>query len=96
YFLRPGDAQSRTVFIVERLRDGGSFATRRVNAIQHGETIFSIDMQLSWLFARAAHRAGSYHPRSASRCGAAMSSTLMPTMASPSPRDTLASTSGSS
>ncbi len=37
-----------------------------------------------------------YHPRSASRCGAGISSTLMPTMASPSPRDTLASTSGSS
>jgi acyl-CoA thioesterase II len=42
YFLRPGDAKSRIVFIVERLRDGGSFATRRVNAIQHGETIFSM------------------------------------------------------
>jgi len=42
YFLRPGDASSQTVFIVERLRDGGSFATRRVNAIQHGETIFSM------------------------------------------------------
>ena len=42
YFLRPGDAKSPTVFIVERLRDGGSFATRRVNAIQHGETIFSM------------------------------------------------------
>jgi len=42
YFLRPGDAKSRTVFIVERLRDGGSFVTRRVNAIQHGETIFSM------------------------------------------------------
>ena len=42
YFLRPGDASSSTVFIVERLRDGGSFATRRVNAIQHGETIFSM------------------------------------------------------
>jgi acyl-CoA thioesterase-2 len=27
---------------VERLRDGGSFATRRVNAVQHGETIFSM------------------------------------------------------
>jgi acyl-CoA thioesterase-2 len=40
YFLRPGDAQSRIVFIVERIRDGGSFCTRRVNAIQHGETIF--------------------------------------------------------
>jgi acyl-CoA thioesterase II len=42
YFLRPGDAKERTVFIVERIRDGGSFATRRVNAIQHGEVIFSM------------------------------------------------------
>jgi acyl-CoA thioesterase-2 len=42
YFLRPGDAKAPTVFLVERLRDGGSFATRRVNAIQHGETIFSM------------------------------------------------------
>ncbi|OBK85639.1 acyl-CoA thioesterase II [Mycobacterium sp. 1165178.9] len=42
YFLRPGDALARTVFIVERSRDGGSFATRRVNAIQHGEIIFSM------------------------------------------------------
>ena len=42
YFLRPGDAKAPTVFIVERVRDGGSFATRRVNAIQHGETIFSM------------------------------------------------------
>ena len=42
YFLRSGDAKERTVFIVERTRDGGSFATRRVNAIQHGEIIFSM------------------------------------------------------
>ena len=42
YFLRPGDAKAPTVFLVEPLRDGGSFATRRVNAIQHGETIFSM------------------------------------------------------
>ena len=42
YFLRPGDAKAPTVFIVERLRDGGSFCTRRVNAIQHGQTIFSM------------------------------------------------------
>ncbi|MEB3983128.1 acyl-CoA thioesterase II [Mycobacterium sp. 663a-19] len=42
YFLRPGDAKARTVFIVERTRDGGSFATRRVNAIQHGEIIFNM------------------------------------------------------
>jgi acyl-CoA thioesterase-2 len=42
YFLLPGDAKAPTVFIVERIRDGGSFCTRRVNAIQHGETIFSM------------------------------------------------------
>ena len=42
YFLRPGDAKAPTVYIVERLRDGGSFITRRVDAIQHGETIFSM------------------------------------------------------
>jgi acyl-CoA thioesterase-2 len=42
YFLRPGDAKAPTVFLVERLRDGGSFVTRRVNAIQHGEMIFSM------------------------------------------------------
>jgi acyl-CoA thioesterase-2 len=42
YFIRPGDAKAPIVFIVERLRDGGSFCTRRVNAIQHGQTIFSM------------------------------------------------------
>ena len=42
YFPRPGDAQAPTIFLVERIRDGGSFCTRRVNAIQHGETIFSM------------------------------------------------------
>jgi acyl-CoA thioesterase II len=42
YFLRPGDAKAPSVYIVERLRDGGSFCTRRVSAIQHGETIFSM------------------------------------------------------
>ncbi|MEH3133281.1 MAG: acyl-CoA thioesterase II [Mycolicibacterium neoaurum] len=42
YFLKGGDARSPTVYSVERLRDGGSFCTRRVSAIQHGETIFSM------------------------------------------------------
>jgi acyl-CoA thioesterase II len=42
YFLRPGDARAPTVYLVERIRDGGSFCTRRVAAIQHGETIFSM------------------------------------------------------
>jgi acyl-CoA thioesterase II len=42
YFLRPGDPMAPTIFLVERLRDGGSFCTRRVNAIQHGKSIFSM------------------------------------------------------
>ncbi|MGE0220464.1 acyl-CoA thioesterase II [Mycolicibacterium sp.] len=42
YFLRGGDARTPTVYTVERVRDGGSFCTRRVSAIQHGETIFSM------------------------------------------------------
>ncbi|MGH3542207.1 MAG: acyl-CoA thioesterase II [Mycobacterium sp.] len=42
YFLRPGDAKASTIFLVERIRDGGSFCTRRVNAVQHGQTIFSM------------------------------------------------------
>lgn len=42
YFLRPGDARSPSVYLVERIRDGGSFATRRVSVVQHGQTIFSM------------------------------------------------------
>jgi acyl-CoA thioesterase-2 len=42
YFLRPGDAYAPSVYFVERVRDGGSFCTRRVSAIQHGQTIFSM------------------------------------------------------
>lgn len=40
YFVLPGDLQRPIVFQVERIRDGGSFTTRRVKAIQKGEAIF--------------------------------------------------------
>ncbi|WP_111978621.1 acyl-CoA thioesterase II [Algibacillus agarilyticus] len=40
YFLRPGDVLHPIVYQVETIRDGKSFATRRVEAIQHGKTIF--------------------------------------------------------
>ncbi len=40
YFLRPGDADLPVVYQVDRVRDGGSFSTRRVSAIQKGQTIF--------------------------------------------------------
>ena len=41
YFLRPGDPQAPIIYDVERIRDGRSFATRRVVAIQHGRAIFN-------------------------------------------------------
>ena len=40
YFLLAGDPHHPVVYQVDRVRDGGSFATRRVSAIQHGKTIF--------------------------------------------------------
>jgi acyl-CoA thioesterase-2 len=41
YFLRPGDATLPVVYQVDRVRDGGSFSTRRVMAIQKGKPIFT-------------------------------------------------------
>ncbi len=40
YFLRPGDAKKPIVYDVEVIRDGRSFSTRRVRAIQYGKPIF--------------------------------------------------------
>lgn len=42
YFLRPGDFSVPIIYEVDRIRDGRSFTTRRVNAIQHGKAIFSL------------------------------------------------------
>jgi len=42
YFLRPGDASLPVVYTVDRVRDGGSFTTRRVVAIQKGQPIFTM------------------------------------------------------
>jgi acyl-CoA thioesterase-2 len=42
YFIRPGDASMPVLYEVERSRDGKSFATRRVIAIQKGEQIFNL------------------------------------------------------
>ena len=41
YFLRPGQMDKPIVFDVDRIRDGKSFSTRRVRAIQEGEAIFN-------------------------------------------------------
>ncbi|MEM9522060.1 MAG: acyl-CoA thioesterase II [Actinomycetota bacterium] len=40
YFLRPGDPSVPVLYEVDRIRDGRSFTTRRVVAIQHGRAIF--------------------------------------------------------
>jgi acyl-CoA thioesterase-2 len=42
YFLRAGDPRVPVLYEVDRLRDGGSFTTRRVVAIQHGTVIFNM------------------------------------------------------
>ena len=42
YFLRPGDPKVPIVYEVDRIRDGKSFSTRRVVAIQHGRAIFNL------------------------------------------------------
>jgi acyl-CoA thioesterase-2 len=55
YFMRPGDPAVPIIYEVSRLRDGGSFTTRNVVAIQHGEAIFSL------LASFQAHEAGLEH-----------------------------------
>ncbi|HWM06013.1 MAG TPA: acyl-CoA thioesterase II [Actinophytocola sp.] len=42
YFIRPGDPSVPIVYEVDRIRDGRSFTTRRVIAIQHGKAIFAL------------------------------------------------------
>ncbi len=46
YFILPGDPAVPIVYDVERARDGGSFTTRRVKAIQHGRPIFVMSASL--------------------------------------------------
>jgi len=54
YFVAPGKADQPTVYLVDPIRDGRSFSSRQVRAIQDGETIFS--MQASF------HRRGDVGP----------------------------------
>jgi acyl-CoA thioesterase II len=42
YFILPGDLEVPIVYFVDRLRDGKSFSTRRVTAIQNGQAIFNL------------------------------------------------------
>lgn len=47
YFLRPGRTKDTITYLVERPRDGGSFSTRIVRAVQQGETIFMMTTSFS-------------------------------------------------
>jgi len=47
YFLRPGRSEDQITYLVERPRDGGSFSSRIVRAIQNGETIFMMTASFS-------------------------------------------------
>jgi len=42
YFMRPGDPKVPIIYEVDRIRDGKSFTTRRVVAVQHGQAIFAM------------------------------------------------------
>ena len=44
YFLRAGDTDVPILYTVDRIRDGRSFTTRRVVAIQHGQAIFNMSI----------------------------------------------------
>lgn len=57
YFLRPGDMKAPIVYEVDRIRDGGSFTTRRIIAIQHGEAIFNMSASFHSLEPGHSHQA---------------------------------------
>src|SRR5260370_14790987 len=58
YFLRPGDPSVPIVYEVDRIRDGKSFTTRRVVAIQHGEAIFNLQPSFHVVEEGLDHQAG--------------------------------------
>ncbi|KUJ69219.1 acyl-CoA thioesterase II [Streptomyces albus subsp. albus] len=55
YFLRAGDPGAPIVYTVDRIRDGSSFNTRRVVAVQHGQPIFHLSASFQ------AHEEGMEH-----------------------------------
>ncbi len=56
YFLRPGDADKPVVFVVDPIRDGRSFSTRRVVATQDGCPIFNLSASFQGLEAGFEHQ----------------------------------------
>jgi acyl-CoA thioesterase II len=58
YFILPGDLASPIVYFVDRLRDGKSFTTRRVTAIQHGHAVFNMSVSFHRAEDGLEHQAG--------------------------------------
>ncbi len=56
YFLRGGSTVDHIVYMVDRLRDGRSFSTRRVRAVQYGKTIFAMSASFVEPMAGPSHR----------------------------------------
>lgn len=56
YFLRPGDVSKPIVYEVDRIRDGKSFTTRRVVAVQSGRAIFNLAASFQRLEAGFEHQ----------------------------------------
>ncbi|MFA1544872.1 acyl-CoA thioesterase II [Actinomadura chokoriensis] len=58
YFIRPGDPLVPIVYTVDRVRDGRSFTTRRVTAVQHGKAIFTLSASFQIVEDGPVHQAG--------------------------------------
>jgi acyl-CoA thioesterase II len=56
YFLLGGDPKVPIIYEVDRIRDGRSFTTRRVTAIQHGAAIFSMEVSFHGAEAGLSHQ----------------------------------------
>jgi acyl-CoA thioesterase II len=56
YFLRPGDPAVPIIYTVDRIRDGRSFTTRRVVAVQHGKAIFTLSASFQVVEAGGEHQ----------------------------------------
>lgn len=100
YFMRPGDSDLPIRFAVERMRDGRSFSTRRVHALQHGRPILSMTASFQDPSDGLDHR--SPHPTcpppttsSPSATATAPSTTRAPSMSPPGPSTTATSTATS-
>ena len=68
YFMRPGDDTQPITFAVERMRDGRSFSTRRVHALQHGKPILSMSASFQDITSGIDHQDGCRSCRLRTRC----------------------------